>query len=131
MAVFTLKAVIDGRLYYIVIASIMAWYCTQQILLDLEMFLVCHFLHLMVSGTVVTYTCVSYHLLFNLYMNDISNTLNCCRQGCIVNGVPINHIMYVDDKVLLAPSAHALQLYFLTSVIPMRLVMTLYNNLLP
>ena len=50
------------------------------------------------------------------------NTLNCCRQGCIVNGVPVNHIMYADDVVLLAP----LLSYFLTSVIPMRLIMALY-----
>ena len=50
-------------------------------------------------------------LLFNLNMFDISNTLNCCRQGCIVNGVPIDHLIYADDMVLLGPSAHALQLF--------------------
>ena len=44
-------------------------------------------------------------------MNDISNTLNSSRQGCIINGVPVNHIMYADDVVLIAPSAHALQLF--------------------
>ena len=44
-------------------------------------------------------------------MDDISNTLYYCRQDCIVNGVPVNHIMYADDVVLLAPSAHALQLF--------------------
>ena len=64
-------------------------------------------------------------LLFKLYMDDISNNRNCCQQNCIVNGVPIKHIMSADDVVLLAPFAHALRL-FLTSVIPMRLVMTLY-----
>ena len=50
-------------------------------------------------------------LLFNLYMDDISNTLNSSRQGCIINGVPVNHIMYADDVALIAPSAHALQLF--------------------
>ena len=40
-------------------------------------------------------------------MDDISNTLNNCRQGCIVNNVSINHLIYADDKELLAPSAHA------------------------
>ena len=44
-------------------------------------------------------------------MDGISNTLNCCRQDCIVNGVPVNHIMYAHDVVLLAPSAHALRLF--------------------
>ena len=63
-------------------------------------------------------------LLFNLYMDDISNTLNSSRQGCIINGVPVNHIMYADDVVLIAPSAHCS--YFLACVIPTRLVMALY-----
>ena len=44
-------------------------------------------------------------------MDDISNTLNSSRQGCIINGVPVNHIMYADDVALIAPSAHALQLF--------------------
>ena len=44
-------------------------------------------------------------------MDDKSNTLNSSRQGCIINGAPVNHIMYADDVVLLAPSAHALQIF--------------------
>ena len=44
-------------------------------------------------------------------MDDISNTLNNSRKGCIMNGVPVNQIMYADDVVLIAPSAHALQLF--------------------
>ena len=60
-------------------------------------------------------------------MHDISNTLNCCRQGCCVNGVSINHLMYADDMVLIICSCTAAtSITELTSVIPMRLIMTLY-----
>ena len=65
-------------------------------------------------------------LLFDLYMDDISNILNSSRQGCIINGVPVNHIMYADDVALIAPSAHALQLFLNLCDSCMRLVMALY-----
>ena len=31
-------------------------------------------------------------------------TLNACRVGCCVGNVIINHLMYADDLVILAPS---------------------------
>ena len=49
-------------------------------------------------------------LLFNLYIDDLSKKLNNCYLGCTVNDILINHLIYADDLVLLAPSAHALQL---------------------
>ena len=49
-------------------------------------------------------------LLFNLYIDDLSNILIDCCTGCTVNGVIINHLIYADDVVLLAPSPHALQI---------------------
>jgi hypothetical protein len=49
-------------------------------------------------------------LLFNLYVDDLSKILNNCYIGCTVNDVLINHLIYADDLVLLAPSAQALQL---------------------
>ena len=42
--------------------------------------------------------------LFNIYVDDLSVTLNACRVGCCVGKVLINHLMYADDLVILAPS---------------------------
>lgn len=49
-------------------------------------------------------------LLFNLYMDYLSCDLNKMNAGCIMNNVTVNHLIYADDLVLIAPSAHALQL---------------------
>ena len=43
-------------------------------------------------------------LLFNLYMDDLSDRLNKLKIGCCINGTVVNHIMYADDLVLIAPS---------------------------
>ena len=43
--------------------------------------------------------------VFNIYyVDDLSVTLNACRVGCCVVNVIINHLMYADDLVILAPS---------------------------
>ena len=42
-------------------------------------------------------------------MNKLSSTLNDAKVGCITNGVYMNHLMYADDLVLIAPSVRALQ----------------------
>ena len=47
--------------------------------------------------------------LFNLYMDNLSIKLNKLPVGCCVNGVTINHLMYADDTVLIAPSVKGLQ----------------------
>ena len=44
-----------------------------------------------------------------IYMNKLSSTLNDAKVGCIMNGVYMNHLMYADDLVLIAPSVRALQ----------------------
>ena len=38
------------------------------------------------------------------YVDDLSVTLNACQVGCCVGNVIINHLMYADDLVVLAPS---------------------------
>ena len=48
-------------------------------------------------------------LLFNIYVDDLSIILNTCGVGCEMNGVVMNHLIYADDTVLIAPSARALQ----------------------
>lgn len=48
-------------------------------------------------------------LLFNVYMDDLSISLNDYRIGCANSGMIINHLMYADDLVVLAPSLSGLQ----------------------
>lgn len=48
-------------------------------------------------------------MLFNLYVDNLSACLNETRTGCTFNGIIINHMMYADDTVVIAPSPHALQ----------------------
>ena len=49
-------------------------------------------------------------LLFNIYINDLSIKLNSQYIGCVFNTVIINHLIYADDIVLVAPSAKGLQI---------------------
>ena len=46
--------------------------------------------------------------LFNIYVDNLSVTLNACRVGCCVGNVIIPHLMYADDLVILAPSVAGL-----------------------
>ena len=46
--------------------------------------------------------------LFNIYVDDLSGTLNLCNIGCCLNGLRINHLMYADDLVLISPSVAGL-----------------------
>jgi len=46
---------------------------------------------------------------FNVYIDELSKILNNVNDGCIFNGVRINHLLYADDAVLMAPSPHAMQ----------------------
>ena len=48
-------------------------------------------------------------VLFNIYMNDLSVMLNAHRSGCYIGDMKVNHLMYADDVVVLAPTAWALQ----------------------
>ena len=69
------------------------------------------------GGTYSTFFCVTNGVrqgsilspyLFNIYVNDLSVALNACRVGCCVGKVIINHLMYADDLVILAPSVAGL-----------------------
>ena len=48
-------------------------------------------------------------LLYNIYVNNLSKNLNKVPAGCCINNVLINHLMYADDVVLIAPSMKGLQ----------------------
>ena len=42
-------------------------------------------------------------------MDDLSQSLNCCKTGCLSGEIMVNHLMYADDLVLLSPSATGLR----------------------
>ena len=46
--------------------------------------------------------------LFNIYMDDLSLELNKSRMGCSMGNSTVNHLMYADDLVLVAPSGAGL-----------------------
>ena len=48
-------------------------------------------------------------LLFNLYIRELSLALNCINAGCCLGHLIINHLLYADDVVLVAPSTKGLQ----------------------
>ena len=47
--------------------------------------------------------------LFNIYVDGFSQLLNNVKCSCIINEVSINHLIYADDTVLIAPSTRGLQ----------------------
>ena len=47
--------------------------------------------------------------LFNVYVNDLSVSLNKLDIGCLYNGIIINNFLYADDSCVLAPSPAGLQ----------------------
>ena len=48
--------------------------------------------------------------LFALYVNQLTNQLIVCKEGCYFNDMCINHVLYADDICLLAPTASAMQI---------------------
>ena len=41
-------------------------------------------------------------------MDDLTIALNKCNRGCVIRSTTINHLMYVDDLVILSPSVSRL-----------------------
>ena len=48
-------------------------------------------------------------VLFNIYVDRLSASLNNLYMGCLFNGKVINHLMYADGIVLFSPSVKGLQ----------------------
>ena len=49
-------------------------------------------------------------ILFNIFIEDLSDILCATKLGCYMNDTCLNHICYADDAILLAPTPEALQL---------------------
>ena len=54
-------------------------------------------------------------LLFNLYVNNLSVQLHKWPVGCRCGDMVVNHLMYADDIVLLAPSGKGVQTIIYTT----------------
>ncbi len=48
-------------------------------------------------------------ILFNLYVDELSECLNVCKTGCMIRNTLVNHIIYADDLVVFSPSSAGLQ----------------------
>ena len=46
---------------------------------------------------------------FCVYVDGLSCTLNSLPSGCVIGDAKVNHLMYADDLVLIAPTASGLQ----------------------
>ena len=53
---------------------------------------------------------VSSGIIFNFYLNDVLSGKSKLSAGCTLNCSKVNIFGYADDLVLVAPTAHALQL---------------------
>ena len=53
---------------------------------------------------------ILFSYLVCVYMDDLSKRLNNVNAGCIIGVALINHLMYADDLVLLAPSSMGLSM---------------------
>ena len=42
-------------------------------------------------------------------MDDPSIALNGCHTGYVVDNIPVNHLLYADDRVVFAPSISGLR----------------------
>ena len=100
------EKLLDRGISCIFVRFLMIWYCTQEFVVRWgntysTPFNVTNGLR---QGGILS------PILFNVYVNDLSNVLNTAGVGCTINGTIVNHLIYADDTVLIAPSARALQL---------------------
>lgn len=99
------KKLIDRKVPGFIIRILMYWYSSQLIYVRWSG---CMSAGFKVSNGVRQGGILSPHL-FNLYMNDLSSLLNDCDTGCYIGDCNVNHLMYADDLVLIAPSSKGLK----------------------
>ena len=97
---------IKRKVPVIFVRFFMVWYCTQEFVVRWGNHLSTAFS----TSNGVRHGCILSPLFFNVYVDDSSNILNNAKFGCTINEVIINHLMYADDLVLIAPSIRAMQI---------------------
>jgi len=97
---------LERKVPVIFVRFLMYWYTHQQFLVKWGNALSNSFL----VGNGVRQGGVLSPILFNVYMDNLSVTLNKLKVGCHVNNSNLNHLMYADDLAIVSPSARALQI---------------------
>ena len=97
---------IDRNVPLIIVRLLYRWYTEQQLYVRWNHTLSEPFT---VSNGVRQGGILSPHL-FNVYIDELSYTLNATPAGCKLNALRVNHLLYADDVVLLAPSPSAMQI---------------------
>jgi len=89
----------------ILVRSLAYWYCNQTFLIRWGSALSAPF---SVTNGLRQGGILSPHL-YNVYIDELSCILGKSHAGCYLNDVCMNHFVYADDTVILAPSAQGLQ----------------------
>jgi hypothetical protein len=100
-----LKKLIDRKVPILIVRLLYTWFNLQQFFIRWGNVLS----HPFNVSNGVRQGGVLSSFLFNVYIDNLSCTLNDMKIGCNLNKVSFNNLMYADDLVLLAPSPYALQ----------------------
>ena len=96
---------IERKLPSIIVRILIFWYSNQKCFVRWGNTISSSFL---VSNGVRQGSILS-PMLFNVFTDELSNILNASSVGCKINTHSVNHLLYADDSVLLAPTPQALQ----------------------
>ncbi len=96
---------LDRGVHAVLVRSLAFWYCNQTFTVRWGSALSTPFY--VVNG-VRQGGILSPHL-YNVYIDGLSHMLCKTHAGCYINGTCVNHFVYADDTVILAPSAQGLQ----------------------
>ena len=99
------KKLLHRSIPVVIIRIIMYWYTQQTFVVQWGSYLSSSF---MCSNGVRQGGILS-PIFFNIYVDELSCSLTNLKTGCNINNIFINHFMYADDTVLIAPSPVALQ----------------------
>ena len=89
----------------IIVRLLRIWYASQQFLVKWG----CNYSSPFHVTNGVRQGSIISPILFNVYIDCLSKQLTKLQIGCHINSVCMNHLMYADDMVLIAPSPRALQ----------------------
>ena len=99
------EKLINKNIPYVIVRLLMVWYSTQRFYVSWGNALSNSF---KVTNGVRQGGILS-PILFNMFIDELSVSLNAANIGCHINSLPVNHLFYADDSVLIAPSPQALQ----------------------